>query len=285
MRGSSPTFKEILLDVDESVASLTLNRPSARNAWTLRMDAEVREALAVCDADDGVRAVVITGAGDCFCVGADLSSGDIEAPGGRPEPSGRPRLSPPDVRKPVIAALNGHAVGIGTTFAMLCDICVVASTAKVGLPFVRRGVISEANGHWMLPRLIGVSRAAELLLTGRLLSGVEAAEMGLCPKAVTAETVLATAMEIGREVASSTAPLAVAASKRVLWEALEMSRPEAERRESQLFHWLAGHPDTFEGVSSFLEHRSPRWSGRASRALPPIPSSAQLDNPPEGTTR
>jgi enoyl-CoA hydratase/carnithine racemase len=261
-------FETITLEVDQAIATITLNRPEHRNAWTLLMDAEVGEALAVCDADDGIRVVIVTGAGECFCVGADLSGRDIAAPGGTVPTAARPRIAPFEMRKPIIAAINGHAVGIGITFPMQCDVRIVAESAKVGFPFVRRGVISELNGHWLLPRLIGFSAAAQLLLTGRLITGAEAVTIGLCSQARPADEVLPAALALGAELATVTAPAAVAASKRMLWDALEMSRVDAADREVQLFRWLAAQPDATEGVASFLERRDPVWSMPPSTHLP-----------------
>jgi enoyl-CoA hydratase/carnithine racemase len=267
---ADPDFRSITLDIADSIATVTFNRPEHRNAWTLRMDAEVGEALARCNADDAVRVVVVTGAGDCFCVGADLSGRDITSPGNdeAPAPSQWTRTEPNDMCKPVIAAMNGHSVGIGITFPMRCDLRIVADTAKVGFPFVRRGVVSELNGHWILPRLVGFSAAAELLLTGRLITGARAAEIGLCSQAVPPADVLPTARELAREVAAMTSPVAVAASKRMLWDALEMSRADAANRELELFRWLAAQPDATEGVASFLERRPPVWSMPPSHPLP-----------------
>jgi enoyl-CoA hydratase/carnithine racemase len=262
------SFHDIVLEVDDRVATLTLNRPEHRNAWTLPMDAEVGAALAACHADDKIRAVIVTGAGNYFCVGADLSGRDIAAPGGDRSVPVRPKMLPSEICKPVIAAINGHAVGIGVTFPLQCDIRIVAETAKVGLPFVRRGVISELNGHWMLPRLIGFSAASDLLLTGRIITGREAVTMGLCSRAVPAEDVLPVARSLAAEIAATTSPVAVAASKQLMWDALEMSRVEAAQREAELFGWLAAQPDAKEGVDSFLEHRDPVWTMPPSYPLP-----------------
>jgi enoyl-CoA hydratase/carnithine racemase len=263
----STGFECIVVDVDGAVATLTLNRPEQRNTWTILVDEEVAEALAILDADDDIRAVIVTGAGNDFCVGADLSGGDATAGGAVPKQD-RPRISPPAMCKPVIAAMNGNAVGIGTTFPMLCDIRIVSETAKVGLPFVRRGVISELNGHWMLPRLVGFSIAADLLLTGRLITGAEAARIGLCSHAVPADEVMTVARDFASMIATQSAPASVAASKRMLWEGMEMGQIEARRRERQLFHWLGRQPDAIEGAASFIERRPPVWSLLPSTTLP-----------------
>ena len=277
MAADGQAFEDILFEIDGPVATISLNRPSARNAWTLGMGAEVEQALAMCHSDDRVRAVIVCGVGDRdFCVGADLSGRDIAAPGGQPTGKTRPELSPPSVCKPVIAAMNGNAVGIGTTYPLLCDIRIVAEDAKVGLPFVRRGVMGEANSHWILQRLVGFATAAELLLSGRLISGAEAAAMGLCSQALPGPEVVPAARSLALEIAANTAPLSVAASKQMLWEALDLPRGQAAARESQLFMWLAGQRDATEGVASFLEHRPPAWTLSASTPLP-APDSSQSD--------
>ena len=258
-------FDDVLLARQEAVATITLNRPDRRNAWTLTMGAEVEEALAICDSDPEVRVVVVTGAGACFCVGADLSGRDILAPGGEHDRPHRPRLTPPQVAKPVIAAINGHAVGIGVTFPMQCDVRIVAEDAKVGLPFVRRGVIAEAGGHWILSRLIGFAVAAELLLTGRLVNGAEATALGLCSRAVPADQVLPTAYSMAEEIATFTSPLAVAATKRLMWDSLEMtrSRPPSGSGSCSAGSPVSPTPGKAWPPSSSTECRS----GRRRRAL------------------
>jgi len=269
---SQTTFDEVLFSVDRGVALVTLNRPARRNAWTLTLATELSQALALCDADEDVRAVVVTGAGDAFSVGADLSSGDIAAPGGAPSrvPS-EVGMMPPEVRKPVVAAINGHAVGAGMTFPLLCDIRLVAEDAKVGFPFVRRGVVAEMGGHWNLLRAAGLTVAADLLLTGRLLSGREAADLRVCTRALPADDVLPEALRTARDIAVHVAPAAAAASKRLLWESLQMPSAEALRREGEVFAALAASPDAREGVESFLQKRVPEWSSSPGDA--PTPSA------------
>src|SRR5207249_3662629 len=191
------TYSEIVLDVSDGVATVTLNRPERLNAYTPTMARELHEAFAVCDADDAVRAIVVTGAGRGFCAGADLARGgaafdrtaeaEYERGGG---PADQPWRKPPravaawDVRKPIIAAINGAAVGVGATLPMQWDIRIAAESARIGFVFVRRGVVPEALSTWTLPRLVGMARAAELLLTGRILSAREALEWGLVSRVV-----------------------------------------------------------------------------------------------------
>src|SRR5881628_721687 len=176
------TYSEIVLDVSDGVATVTLNRPERLNAYTPTMARELHEAFAVCDADDAVRAIVVTGAGRGFCAGADLAHGG--GPADQPWQKPRRAVAAWDVRKPIIAAINGAAVGVGATLPMQWDIRIAAESARIGFVFVRRGVVPEALSTWTLPRLVGMARAAELLLTGRILSAREALEWGLVSRVV-----------------------------------------------------------------------------------------------------
>jgi enoyl-CoA hydratase/carnithine racemase len=266
-------YQTILLDVDDAgVATLTLNRPEALNAWNGRMAYEIEGALRRCDADDAVRAVVITGAGRAFCAGADLSSG-ADTFGGTPEPGPAlrdfpDRIWPFQLSKPVIAAINGHAIGVGLTFPMTCDLRFVAEDAKLQFAFVQRGVIPELASHAIVPRVVGLSRAADLLLTGRIFRGREAAELGLASQALPASEVLPAAQAKAREFRLA-APVAVALSKRLLWQGLSVGANEMMRREAPLFAWAGRQADAREGVLAFLEKREPAWKLRPSVDLPP----------------
>ena len=257
-------YESIRLDIAERVATITLNRPEQMNAFVRLMGDELGDAMARCDEDDGVRAVVVTGAGRAFCAGADLSAGDraFETGDGREAEGGRRArrpLEPWQVRKPVIAAINGHAIGVGITYAMQCDIRFVAQDAKVAFAFVRRGVIPELASHAMLPRIVGFSRAADLLLSGRTLLGTEAAELGLASKALPAKEVLPHALDYARDLARSTAPVSVAVTKRLLWEGITSSVAEMHHREDALFGPVGKQSDAVEGVMSFVEKRDPAW--------------------------
>jgi enoyl-CoA hydratase/carnithine racemase len=258
-------YRDIRLEVEDQVATLTLNRPEQLNAFTGRMGVEWGDAFARCDADDGVRAVVITGAGRAFCAGADLSRGKDafgDAPRERARPERKPLL-PWQVRKPVIAAINGHAIGVGLTISMQCDLRFVAEDAKLAFAFVRRGVMPELASHVIVSRVAGLSRAADLLLSGRTFSGREAAELGLASRALPAAEVLPAARAWAREVALHAAPASVAISKRLLWEGVADSVPEMLRKEEALFDWVRQQPDAIEGVVSFVEKRPPSWKARA----------------------
>lgn len=266
------SYQDILFDLQDGVALITLNRPEKMNAWTAVMSAELGQALARCHEDDGVRAVVITGAGDrAFCAGADLGrGGDTFANrerGQRDERPATPGRMPHEIDKPVIAAINGHAVGVGMTYPMLADVRIVAENAKIAFPFVRRGVMPELASHVTVARVVGFSNAADLLLTGRTLSGREAAAMGLASRALPTAEVLPAAMEMATDIARNTAPASVAAAKRLLWEGLTVSVPDMMKREGPLFAWFGNQPDAREGVTAFVEKRAPSWS-QSSRDLP-----------------
>ena len=265
-------YEAILLDVKDQVATITLNRPERMNAWTGQMALELTDAMTCCNEDDGVRALVVTGAGRAFCAGADLGGrGDTfsgrerrQAPAERPPPPVYPYM----IDKPVIAALNGHAVGVGITYPMLCDVRFVAEDAKLQFAFVRRGVLPELASHVIVARVAGLSNAADLLLSGRVVLGREAAKLGLATLALPADEVLPAAQERAREIAINTAPMSVALSKRLLWEGIVSSVPEMMKRENKVFAYLGNQPDAREGVLSFLEKRPPQWKLSPSRDKP-----------------
>jgi enoyl-CoA hydratase/carnithine racemase len=265
-------FETIRYEVADGVATVTLHRPEALNAWNATMGDELGVAMATAEADDAVRAVVVTGTGRAFCAGADLSRGDgTFGPGGgtRP-PSGLPRRWPYEIAKPVIAAINGHAVGVGITYPLLCDLRIVANEAKVQFAFVRRGIMPELASHTLLPQVLGFARAADLLLTGRMISGSEAAQLGLANQALPADEVLPAAMAVARDIAVNVAPVSAAVAKRLLWEGLATGVAEMRAREDELFAWMSSRPDAVEGVRSFLEKRPPAWPSTVSTGLPPM---------------
>lgn len=263
-------YADLTVDITDGIAVLTLDRPEHMNAFSGPMATSLATAYRECDARDDVRAVVLTGAGKAFCVGADLTMGsDTFAKREEPEFSADPIAFPAwDVRKPVIAAMNGHAIGIGLTLAMQCDIRLVAREAKVAFAHVRRGVLPDAHSHWTVPRAIGFARTAELFLTGRHVSGDEAAAIGLVSHALPAAEVLPAARDIARDIATNCAPLSVALSKRLLWESRGLTGEEVGRRETDYHHLVMGQPDALEGVMSFLERRPPRWTLAVPRDWP-----------------
>jgi enoyl-CoA hydratase/carnithine racemase len=207
-------YEDLRLAIADGVAELTLDRPADRNAFSGPMATSLARAYRECDARDDVRAVILTGAGSAFCVGADLGAGsNTFARREEAEFSADPITFPAwDVRKPVIAAINGHAVGIGLTLAMQCDIRLVAAEAKLAFAHVRRGVLPDAHSHWTVPRAIGWARTAELFLTGRHLTGEEAVAVGLASRALPAADVLSAARAVARDIAVHCAPLTTTSS-------------------------------------------------------------------------
>ena len=270
------TRETIILDITDEVATITLNRPERRNAYTARLGEELGEAYRECDEDDSVRAVVLTGAGSAFCAGADLEAGGATFSSDARRGQSTPRaqgagIQAWQVRKPVIAAVNGHAIGAGLTLAMQCDIRLAAEDAKLSFAFVRRGVIPELASHAIVARVAGLSNAADLLLSGRTFSGSEALALGLVSQALPAAEVLPAAVAYARDLAVNAAPVSVAISKRLLWESLNVAIPELERKEARLFAWAGNQQDAKEGVVAFLEKRRPRWTLRPSADMPDWP--------------
>lgn len=268
-----PEYRTILADVDGGVAVVTLNRPEQLNAFTPTMGRELGHLFTLLEASDEVRAIVVTGAGRAFCAGAALDDEGSTFRGSREadEEMGpaMSELSPWEMSTPVLAAINGAAVGLGLTYPLQWDIRVASETAKLGFVFTRRGLIPEANSLWLLSRTVGASRALELLLTGRTFSGTEAAEMGLVSKAVPAEEVLGATLDLARDIARNTAPASVGATKRMFYEQLASPDRDGSRStERAAFLWFAGQADAGEGIRSFLERRPPAWT-MSKHAQPP----------------
>jgi enoyl-CoA hydratase/carnithine racemase len=266
-------YEQIRFAVAEQVATVTLNRPERRNAWTRRMGIELRDALRQADERDDIRAVVVTGAGRDFCVGADLEGGGtvFEARAADGERAERLSLAAWDVRKPVIAALNGAVAGVGATLPLQWDIRIAGESTRITFVFVKRGLVPEAASTWLLPRLVGMSRAADLLLTGRLVGAREALDMGLVSRVVPDAELLASAQALAREIAEQTGPVAVALTKRLLWHmAGEADPAAAERLDAQVFGWATQSPDAKEGIRAFLEKRPARWSMKPGADLPDL---------------
>ena len=263
-------YQDIRFAIDDGVALITLHRPEQRNAFSGLMGAELGAAYAECDRNDDVRAVVVPGSGDAFCAGADLGGGEQTFERQDESSFSAAGVEPPAfaIRKPVIAAVNGHAVGIGLTLAMQCDVRLFALEGKYGFLHVRRGVIPDAYSHWTVPRAIGFARTADLFLTGRTFRGEEAERLGIASRALPAAALLPAALEIARDIAVNAAPLSVALCKRLLWEGQALSCEEVGRRETALHHVVMGEADALEGVMAFLERRAPRWQLRVSRDWP-----------------
>ncbi len=257
-------METIALTRHDHVAVVTLNRPDRLNAWTPRMAFELYSTLRELDADDGTRAIVVTGAGRAFCAGADLdASGDTFATEGKWHAGDElvEATQPWNLRTPIVAAINGPAVGIGATLPLGFDLRFAAAGAKIGFVFTRRGIVPEASSTWILPRLIGFGRAMELLTSGRILTAEEALAYGVVDRVLPADELLPAAIAYGADLAANTAPVSVAITKRLLWRQLAEPDPRAAKAlEDALFHWSGRQPDASEGVRAFLEKRPPAWS-------------------------
>lgn len=263
-------------EVDSGVATVTLHRPNKMNALTGTMREELIRIFAEADRDDTVRVIVVTGAGKAFCAGADLSSGgstfDQSKKNGRKvtiiehrDGGGQISLAIFSCRKPVIAAINGHAVGVGITMTLSMDIRIVAADAKIGFVFTRRGVVPDACSSWFLPRIVGISKATELIYTGRVFRAKEEANSGLFNYVVPRDEVLPKAMAIAMEITESTSAMSVALSKALLWHGLaEDDHPV----DSRCFYWAGRQKGAYEGIQSFLDKRPPKFTMSPSADMP-----------------
>jgi enoyl-CoA hydratase/carnithine racemase len=273
-------FETLLYDVAEGVATLTLNRPDRLNAVNGTSIRELVEAFDRADGDDDVRAVIVTGAGRAFCAGADLGGGGgtFGSRPGRPEDpqahrdgGGLVTLRIFEMRKPVIAAINGPAVGFGITLTLAMDVRLASTAARMGFVFARRGVVPEACSTWFLPRLVGIAQAAEWAYSGRVFSAEEARAGGLVSRVVAPDALLPTARELAREIADNTSAVSVALIRQMLWRMLGADHPRQAHRIDSLGMWYTGRSaDAHEGVTSFLEKRPPRFTGRPSKDMPPF---------------
>lgn len=268
------TYESILVDRDGPVGIVTLNRPDTMNTWDWLMSAEMNHAFGEFDRDDDVRAIVLTGAGRAFCAGAGLLPSGRTFDGSLTRDAAEAKFPGPHkgadrLRTPVIAAVNGAAVGAGITMALRADIMYVARDAKLGFVFNRRGVIPDADLLWSLPRLIGYARAIDLLLTGRIFPGREAAEIGLASRALPAEEVLPAAVAAAHDIAANVAPVSAAITKLVARAFLqETDQAAALELERKLFRWAGQHADAPEGVNAFKEKRAPQWTLSKTRDFP-----------------
>jgi enoyl-CoA hydratase/carnithine racemase len=259
-------LQQITFDVQDKVAVVTLNRPDQMNTWTPIMSRDLSDAMYECDENDDIRAVVITGAGRAFCAGADLSGGE-DGFTERTEIK-RPPMWPYQVRKPVIAAINGAAVGVGITYSMLADIRLATPTAKIGFAMVRRGILPELASHVTVSQVAGFSRAADLLMTGRIFSGQDAADMGLISEVADNDRLLQRAMEIAQDIAINTAPVSVAMTKALMWQNLGANIPKLMETEGKLIDWLGQSIDVKVGVQAFLKKQTPQWEMSPTRDVP-----------------
>ncbi len=260
-------YKTLLIDRDTGVAVITLNRPRRLNALDARLDIELRHALVALDSDPDIRVIVVTGAGRTFCMGIDPEETDgVWTANGRQE---RERLATElglrdvpawQLHTPIIGAINGAAIGVGLTLPLQWDIRIVADDAELSFAACRRGLISEANSLWLLPRLVGLSRALDVVLRGEAFSGADAARWGLATEAVPRSDVLERACEIARDIAVNTSPAAVSLTKELVYRFLaEPDRDRAHEEERRAFQWISGQPDAPEGLRAYLERRTPQW--------------------------
>jgi enoyl-CoA hydratase/carnithine racemase len=295
-------FSEIRYEVEDGVCTVTLHRPDRLNAVTTTMLRELGEAWDRADADDAVRAVIVTGAGRAFCAGADLGSGGATfnyaerkgeiAARGRAETAeehrdggGTVALRIFDMKKPVIAAINGPAVGFGITLTLPMDIRIASSSARIGFVFARRGVVPEACSTWFLPRLVGISQAAEWVYTGRVFSAEEALAGRLVSRVVAPDALLPTARALARGIADNSSAISVTLARQMMWKLLGADHPmDAHLLDSQAMFWTGRSADAREGIAAFLEKRPARFPLRPSADLPPFypwwrprPSSAPRD--------
>lgn len=271
--------EEITTDLADGLLTITLNRPDRLNAWTTTMQQELIAALDRADGDDDVRVVIVTGAGRAFCAGADLAAGgatfDHPAQGmSEPVPrdgGGQFTLRVYDCTKPVIAAINGPAVGVGLTMTLPMDIRLACDDARLGFVFTRRGIVPEACSSWFLPRLVGISRAMEWVATGRVFSAEEALRAGLVRSVHPKDELLDAAREIAREIVDNAAPVSVALARRMMWRMLGAEHPMiAHRADSRGMLYRGRSDDAAEGISAFLEKRPAVFPDRVSDGLPNV---------------
>jgi enoyl-CoA hydratase/carnithine racemase len=274
------SFQDIRYEVADGVLTITLDRPDRLNAFTPTMARELIEAFDRSDADDHVRAVILTGAGRGFCAGADLGGGggtfdwrdrdggDVGVPR---DGGGQVSLRIYSSLKPVIAAINGPAVGVGITMTLPMDVRIAAAGAKIGFVFARRGIVPEACSSWFLPRLVGISQAMEWVATGRVFTAEEALAGGLVRSVHPADEVVVAARALASEIASEAAPVSVALARRLMWDMLGASHPmEAHRADSRAMFARGQSADAFEGVTAFLEKRPAAFPDRVSDGLPEL---------------
>ncbi len=285
------TFETIRLDIAGRIATITLDRPGRMNAFTGQMMADLIAAFDATDADDDVRAVIVTGAGKAFCAGADLAEGAATFDYARPGPDGPVQAdgsvdwSHPAVRdtggrlvlrifeskKPVIGAINGAAVGIGATMLLPMDFRLASEAARFGFVFARRGIVPEAASSWFLPRLVGIGQALEWCYSGKVFGADEALAGGLVRSIHRADDLLPAARALAEELTAHSAPVSVALTRRMLWQMLGAAHPmDAHRLDSRAVWLRGGSADAKEGVTSFLEKRDPAFTDRVSEAWPRV---------------
>jgi enoyl-CoA hydratase/carnithine racemase len=273
-------YKHILYQVDGPILTVTLNRPDKLNAYTATMGSELADAFVRADEDDAIRAVIVTGAGRGFCAGADLSSGAkaFDTSSGGSAALGNERVAGRETfimrifncRKPLIAAINGPAVGVGITMALPMDIRIASSAARFGFVFSRRGMVPEVGSAWFLPRIVGISQALRWCYSGRIFGADEALKSGLVSEVTAPEKLLEAARAIAEEIATETAPVSIALIRQMLWRLSAQPDPMAALDvDFPLTYELGVSADVKEGVMAFIEKRRPKFTGRPSKDMPP----------------
>jgi enoyl-CoA hydratase/carnithine racemase len=274
LRSPAMEYQQIAYVVEEHILTITLDRPDRLNAFTTRMMTELLDAFDRADGDDDVRAMIVTGRGRSFCAGADLGRGpstfDYRETDEVRDGGGRVALRIFDSTKPVIAAINGPAVGVGVTMTLPMDVRLASTDARMGFVFARRGVVPEACSSWFLPRVVGISRAMEWVATGRVFPASEALEAGLVRAVLPPDGLVPAARRLAAEIAGDTSAISVALSRQMLWKMLGADHPmEAHKLDSRLMRATGKLADAEEGIASFLEKRPPPFTGRVSTNMPP----------------
>ena len=278
-------FKTILYELEEKILTITLNRPNRLNAFTGQMMDELILAFKEAGQDDDVRVIIVTGAGRGFCAGADLEAGganfnrDAKNKGQKTsdkenlewirDGGGRTTLAIYDCPKPIIAAINGPAVGVGVTMTLPMDIRLASDKARFGFVFARRGLVPEAASSWFLPRIVGISKALEWTYSGRVFPAQEALEGGLVRSIHAEEDLLNIAKDLASEIIENTSPVSISMTRHMLWKMLGADHPmEAHKVDSRAIYELGKSKDVEEGVNSFLEKRSPNFPSKVSKDMP-----------------
>ena len=272
-------YTQVLYEVSDGILTITLNRPDQMNTFTPRMREELIDAFNKADEDDDVRVVIVTGTGRAFCAGADFGNAEETFDYGKRDATdtlethrdngGLVSLRIYDMKKPVIAALNGSAVGVGLTMTLPMDIRLAADGIKMGFVFARRGVVPEACSSWFLPRIVGMSQALEWVLTGRVFSAQEAFAGGLISKVLPPDQLVPCARELAREIVDNTSAISVALARQLLWKMSASDHPmDAHKIDSRCMYWAGQREDTAEGIRSFLEKRSPQFAMKPSVDMP-----------------
>jgi len=279
MKGEFMEYTQIKCEISDRILTITLNRPERLNAYTHTMCNELIDAFARADDDDEVRVVIVTGAGRAFCAGADLSPDDPASRRRPGEPvddieeyrdlAGRLTLPIYDLKKPVIAAINGPAAGVGITMTLAMDVRLASENARMGFVFTRRGIVAEGASNWFLPRIVGMGKAAEWMLTGRVFAAQEALAHGLVTEVLAPNALIPRAREIALEIAQNTSAIAVALCRQLLWKMVGADHPmEAHKIEAKALEWAFQQADAQEGIVSFLEKRPARFPMKPSTDMP-----------------